>query len=401
MGIVLFFVIFALVVLVHEFGHFIIARASGISVVEFSIGMGPCIASFTKGGTRYAIRLLPIGGACMFEGEDGRYFGKSDEENDDEITEDEIAGADTLQDMDKAKADSEGGDPEKSLDNGDDIEALVHNTELGRRRMPFPKAPVFSRIATVFAGPFFNFILAFLFSMIIIGSYGADMPVIVKVAEGGAAMEAGLKEGDRILKLDNKKIHLYREISLYSMLNRGEDINITYERDGEVNTALITPKYSSEAGRYYIGLMGSGVYEKHNILWTAKQSFYEVKYWINTVIKSLEMIVQGKFTKDDVSGPVGVAKMVDDVYTQSKPDGIYYIWLNMLSFCVLLSANLGVMNLLPLPALDGGRLIFLLLEVIRGKPVPPEKEGIVHMIGMVCLMALMALVFVNDLTKVF
>ncbi|MCR5282867.1 MAG: site-2 protease family protein, partial [Lachnospiraceae bacterium] len=96
-----------------------------------------------------------------------------------------------------------------------------------------------------------------------------------------------------------------------------------------------------------------------------------------------------------------MAQMVNDVYTQSKPDGLFYIWLNMLNFCVLLSANLGVMNLLPLPALDGGRLVFLLLEVVRGKPIPPQKEGFVHMIGMVCLMVLMAFIFYNDLTKIF
>ena len=377
MGILLFFIIFALVVMVHEFGHFIIARVNGIAVVEFSIGMGPCIASFTKNGTRYAIRLLPIGGACMYEGEDGKFSDGNDKKDTDK------------NDTDKVDADKT------------DTDDYVVKTDLDREGIPFPQAPVWARIAAVFAGPFFNFILAFIFSMIIIGSYGADTPVIVKVAEDGAAQEAGLKEGDRIIKLDNKNIHLYREISLYSMLNRGEDIRIVYERDGQRSECTVTPKYSQEAGRYYIGLLGAGVYERSNILWTAKQSFYEVKYWINTVIKSLEMIVQGKFSKDDVAGPVGVAKMVDDVYTESKPDGIYYIFLNMLSFCVLLSANLGVMNLLPLPALDGGRLVFLFLELVRGKPIEPEKEGFVHMIGMVCLMALMVFIFFNDLKKIF
>ncbi|MBO4337418.1 MAG: site-2 protease family protein [Lachnospiraceae bacterium] len=391
MGIVLFFIIFALVVLVHEFGHFIIARAGGISVVEFSIGMGPCIASFERGGTRYAIRLLPIGGACMFEGEDGKYTdaGKSDK---DEPGEDEAVSETAADQKESRTAETE------SVESIDD---LVKTTELGKRNMPFPEAPVFARIATVFAGPFFNFLLAFIFSMIIVGSYGADTPVVVSLSEDGAAMEAGIEVGDRILKLDDKKIHLYRDISLFSMLNHGEDISITYERGGQVNEVVVTPKYSQEDGRYYIGFRGSGVYERSNIIWTAKMSFYEVRYWIKTVVVSLEMMVAGKLSKDDVSGPVGVAKMVDEVYTESKPDGVYYILLNMLSFCVLLSANLGVMNLLPLPALDGGRLVFLLLEVLRGKPVPPEKEGVVHLVGMVCLMALMLLVFINDLSKVF
>ena len=384
MGIVLFFVIFVLVVLVHEFGHFIIAKANGIMVKEFCLGMGPVLVSFTKGGTKYAIRLLPLGGACIFEGEDGKYSDDADDgEKEDVFT--EVSAKD-----DK----TEGKNAEKT-------EGFVANAELDANGKPFPEANVWGRIATVFAGPFFNFLLAFLFSMIIIGSYGADMPIVVKVMEGGAAQEAGIQEGDRILKLDHHKIHLYREISLYSMLNKGEPMEITYSRDGQENVVTINPKYNEQAGRYYIGLLGQGIYEKTGFLKTASCSFYEVKYYINTVIKSLEMMVQGKMSKDDLAGPVGVAKMVDDVYTESKPDGVYYIFLNMLSFCILLSANLGVMNLLPLPALDGGRLIFLFLEVIRGKPIPPEKEGVVHLIGMVALMVLMAFIFVNDLTRFF
>ncbi len=389
MGIVLFFVIFCIVVLVHEFGHFIIARLNGISVVEFSIGMGPCIASFQKNGVKYAIRLLPIGGACMFEGEDGKYLVKADE--------DEEADADADKDAEK---DTE-KDKKKEAASQSKAEEFVTNTELGKRNIPFPAASVWARIATVFAGPFFNFMLAFLFSMIIIGSYGVDLPVIQKVQDEGAAKAVGLQEGDLITRLDGKKVHLYRDISLYSMLNRGEEIEISYIRDGKESTVLVKPFYNQQAGRYYIGLLGAGEYKKFGLLGTAKYSFYEVGYWIKTVIKSLELMIQGKVSKDDVAGPVGMAQMVNDVYTQSKPDGLFYIWLNMLNFCVLLSANLGVMNLLPLPALDGGRLVFLLLEVVRGKPIPPEKEGFVHMIGMVCLMVLMAFIFYNDLTKIF
>ena len=164
---------------------------------------------------------------------------------------------------------------------------------------------------------------------------------------------------------------------------------------------MLTPQYNPQAGRYYIGLLGVGEYRKFGPLKTAGYGLCEVGYWIDTVIKSLEMIFQGKVTKDDVSGPVGMAQMVSDVYTQSKPDGIFYIWLNMLSFCVLLSANLGVMNLLPLPALDGGRLIFLFFEAVSGRRVPPEKEGFVHMAGFILLLILMVFVLYNDITKFF
>ena len=370
-SILLFILIFGIVVFIHEFGHFIVARLNHIKVNEFTIGMGPALFSFRKNDTLYALRLLPIGGACLFEGEDGKFTSEEEEKAAQEnMTSSESPG-------------------------------MIRDTELGARDIPFPKAPVFARIATVFAGPFFNFILAFVFSCIIIASYGADVPVIQKVMENGAAEAAGLKDGDLVVSLNGKHIYLYRQISLYSMLNRGEDIEIEYERDGRRDTVTITPQYSAETQRYYIGLLGVGEYRKFGPLKTAGYGLCEVGYWIDTVIKSLEMIFQGKVTKDDVSGPVGMAQMVSDVYTQSKPDGIFYIWLNMLSFCVLLSANLGVMNLLPLPALDGGRLIFLFLEVLRGKPIPPEKEGLVHMIGMVCLMVLMVFIFFNDVQRLF
>jgi len=367
LGIVLFIIIFCVVVIAHEFGHFIIAKMNGIHVVEFSVGMGPCIFSFTKGETKYAIRLLPLGGACMFEGEDGLYL---DEEEED--------------DKDRKKE-----------------EEPVSDTKLGKKSGAFPDAPVWVRIATVVAGPIFNFILAFFFSMIIIGSYGADTPVVQKVAEDGAAYAAGLRDGDKIVEMDGNKIRLYREISLASMLNKGQDIVVTYERDGKTYDAVISPIYDEAAGRYYMGLYGQGVYEKFGVLGTMKYSAYEVGYWIETTVMSLKMLVQGQVSKDDVAGPVGMAQTVNNIYTQSKPDGAYYVWLNMLNFAILLSANLGVLNLLPIPALDGGRLVFLLVEAVRGKPIPPEKEGVVHMIGMILLMVLMVFVLFNDLSRLF
>lgn len=374
MGIVLFFIIFGVVVIAHEFGHFIIAKANGISVVEFTVGMGSCIFSVKKGGTKYAIRLLPLGGACIFEGEDG-----------------------IERDTEKKEAESGEADPQQ------DVQQAVANTELGSKKKPgaFPDAPVFARIATVLAGPVFNFILAFLMSTIIVGSYGTDLPVVQQVSDGGAAQLAGMQDGDRILSMNGKKIHLYREISLASMLNKGEDIAVTYERDGKQYDTVIKPIYDESAGRYYMGLYGVGSYQKFGIFGTVKYSLYEVGYWIDTTVKSLELLIQGQVSKDDVSGPVGMAQTVTQIYDQSKPDGIYYIWLNMLNFAILLSANLGVLNLLPFPALDGGRLVFLLVEAVRGKPVPPEKEGLVHMIGMACLMLLMVFVLYNDLTKIF
>lgn len=367
MGIILFIVIFCVVVLAHEFGHFIVAKANGIHVVEFSLGMGPTIAHFHKGDTKYSLKLLPIGGACMFEGEDGMNLSDDEEENDEE---EESADAKVGEDL---------GTLEKSG--------------------AFPDASVWARIATVVAGPIFNFILAFIFSAIIVASIGSDLPVIGQVGEESAAEEAGLMAGDEIVKINGHSIHLFREISLEAMLNEGEEVSIVYKRNGELSQTILKPKYSEEAERYYYGIAGQAGYAKFGVAGVIEYSFYEVKYWIDTTIKSLEMLLTGKAGVKDMSGPVGMVDVVDDIYTTSKQDGAYYVWLNMLNFAILLSANLGVLNLIPFPALDGGRLLFLVIEAIRRKPIPPEKEGVFHFVGFALLMLLMAVVMYNDIVR--
>lgn len=365
MGIILFIIIFCVVVVAHEFGHFIIAKANGIHVVEFSIGMGPTLLHFVKGDTKYSLKLLPIGGACMFEGEDG------------------------LNGTDKEDGDQEGKEDEGIKE---DLGTL-------KKSGAFPDAPVWARIATVVAGPVFNFILAFIFSAIIVASIGSDLPVIGTVGEGTAASEAGLMAGDEIVELNGKHIHLFREISLEAMLNEGEPVNIVYERDGQRTAVTLEPKYSEKDGRYYYGISPMSGYTKFNILGVAEYSFYEVKYWIDTTIRSLGMLVTGKAGIKDMSGPVGMVDAVDTIYTESKQDGAFYVWLNMLNFAILLSANLGVLNLIPFPALDGGRLLFLIIEAIRRKPIPPEKEGIFHFVGFALLMLLMVVVMYNDIAR--
>lgn len=365
MGVILFIIIFCVVVLAHEFGHFIIAKANGIHVVEFSLGMGPTLLHFVKGDTKYSLKLLPIGGACMFEGEDG------------------------LNEPDQEEGDEEGKEDEIIKD---DLGTL-------KKSGAFPDAPVWARIATVVAGPVFNFILAFVFSAIIVASIGSDLPVIGTVGEGTAANEAGLMAGDEIVEINGKNIHLFREISLEAMLNQGEPVNIVYEREGQRTAVTLEPKYSEKDGRYYYGIAPMNGYTKFNLLGVAQYSFYEVKYWIDTTIRSLGMLVTGKAGIKDMSGPVGMVDAVDTIYAESKQDGAFYVWLNMLNFAILLSANLGVLNLIPFPALDGGRLLFLIIEAIRRKPIPPEKEGIFHFVGFALLMLLMVVVMYNDIAR--
>lgn len=351
--IILFLIIFGIVVISHEFGHFLIGRRNGIRVIEFAVGMGPTLFSFEKGGVKYSLKLLPIGGACMFDGEDGM-----------EIQEDE-----------REKDEGEG--------------------------MAFTEAGVWKRIATVFAGPFFNFILAFVMALILTSFSGADLPVVGGIAEDSAAEEAGLQAGDVITQINHEKIHFYREVMVISAMNKGETLEIHYNRGGEKGVASVTPRYDQDDARYYIGIMGAGEYLECNPLQVFQYGFYEVEYYVKTTYKSLGMLLRGQVSKDEVSGPVGIAQFVGESYDQAEENyGTTSAILTMLEIVVLLSVNLGILNLLPLPALDGGRLLFMFVEVVRGKPVAPEKEGLIHFAGLVVFMVLMVFIMYNDIMKI-
>lgn len=342
MKFVIAILIFSILILFHELGHFLLAKKNGIRVNEFSLGLGPTLVGFTRGETKYSLKLLPFGGACMMEGEDGE-------------STDERA---------------------------------------------FPNKPVWARISVVVAGPVFNFIMAFLFAFILILCIGYDKPVVYEVREGYPAQEAGMEAGDLIRSMNGKRIHFYREVTMYSYFHPGETLKITYERDGETYETVLQPKFEEESQRYLIGIYGSGQQTKGSVLKALKYSVFEVKYWITTTIDSLRMLVTGRVSAKELSGPVGIVKTIGDTYDSSKKEGAYVVFLNMLNMAILLSANLGVMNLLPIPALDGGRLVFLLVEVIRRKRVAPEKEGMVHFVGLMVLMVLMVFVLFNDIRNI-
>ncbi len=349
MTLILFLLIFGLVVISHEFGHFLIAKLNGIHVVEFSVGMGPNLFSFKKGDTIYSLKLLPLGGACMFEGEDGL-----------------------------------------NTQEGESTEGA------------FTNANVWARIATVLAGPLFNIILSFIVAAIIVSvpDIAIGLPV-VKVVEDSAAMEAGLQDGDRIVSLSGENIHLYKEMSLFNYVNGGKEVLVQFERDGELLETTLTPRYSEESGNYVFGVY-CNEYAREKGIGRLKYAWYEVRYSVINTYKSLQMLVKGRIKSEDVAGPVGIAvNVVGKTYEAAKQDGLLWVVVNMLNIVLLLSVNLGILNLLPIPALDGGRLVFMFIEVIRGKPVPPEKEGMVHLVGMIFFMCLMVVVFFNDIKNIF
>lgn len=418
-------IIFSVIVVFHELGHFLLAKKNGIEVTEFSLEMGPRLLSTVKGNTRYSLKLFPIGGSCMMVGEDGEEDGPGS----------------------------------------------------------FGHASVWGRISVVAAGPIFNFILAFVFALVITSVMGYDPPKVLSVEENSPAEEAGLQVGDIITSFQGKPISIGRDISLYESLYgmQQDQIKMTVKRDGkkidlnfkaasekkymlgfsyvpdgepeitevfvdgammkagvlagDVITAVDGTKVSTgEELQTYLGEHPLGenavtitvsrdgkekeftvqptvrtqvstgfVYnlyrEKTNFFGVLKYSAVEVRYWISSTIDSLGLLIKGTFRVNDLSGPVGIVDAIGSSVEEAKSEGTVVMWMQMFYWAILLSANLGVMNLLPLPALDGGRLVFLLIEAVTKKKVNPNIEGMIHFAGFVLLMALMVFVFMNDIKR--
>ena len=418
-------IIFSVIVVFHELGHFLLAKKNGIEVTEFSLGMGPRLLSTVKGNTRYSLKLFPIGGSCMMVGEDG---------------EEEGPGS-------------------------------------------FGHASVWGRISVVAAGPIFNFILAFVFALVITSVMGYDPPKVLSVEENSPAKEAGLQEGDIITSFQGKHISIGRDISLYESLYgmQQDQIKMTVKRDGKKidlnfkaasekkymlgfsyvpdgepeitevfvdgammkagvlagdvitavdgtkvstgeelqayleehplgeNTVTITVSRDGNEKEFTVqptvrtqvstGFVYNLYREKTNFFGVLKYSAVEVRYWISSTIDSLGLLIKGTFRVNDLSGPVGIVDAIGSSVEEAKSEGAVVMWMQMFYWAILLSANLGVMNLLPLPALDGGRLVFLLIEAVTKKKVNPNIEGMIHFAGFVLLMALMVFVFMNDLKR--
>lgn len=349
MNIILIILVFGIVVFFHELGHFIVAKLNHIAVMEFSIGMGPSIFSFTKKETKYSLRLLPIGGFCMMMGEE-------------EESEDENA---------------------------------------------FGNKPVWARMLVIAAGPVFNFILAFVFSIILIHYTGCDPAVLYGIVEDSPAYEAGIEPGDTVTRVDGDRIYNFRELQLYMALNNdGSPVNLTMKKQsGEIYETTVIPELSGD-GSYILGIKSGNILADGPMM-TLKYSALECRYWVKSTVLSLKLIVTGGVKGTDIMGPVGVGGAMNDVIEEAKElsptkkDAVINVLLNMLNWCVLLSVNLGIMNLLPIPALDGGRLLFLIIEAVRRKKIPQDKEAIVNFIGFIFLIGIMVVVFFNDIKNVF
>jgi len=368
MNIIAAILIFGLIVLVHELGHFLSARKFGVEVTEFSIGMGPKIHSWYGKNTVYSLRILPIGGYCSMVGEDAA---EETEEKKDE----------------------------------DGSESAQKPVNAYTREGNFSFKPVWQRFLVIFAGPAFNFILAFLMALIIIGNLGVDKCVLSDVMPGYPAAEAGLRAGDIITGINNQKITVYRDLQLYLEMNPGESLRVSVKRpDSKSKSGYekisfeMMPKYNDEYQAYMLGIVTDGNRSRTKNVWeTLYYSAYEIQFNITTTIKEISMMIAGKFSVDNLSGPVKIVSIIGETVQEAKPYGFLAVFYNLINMVLLLSAALGIMNLLPLPALDGGRLVFLILEGILGHPVNRRFETYVHLAGFVLLMLLMVFVMYNDI----
>lgn len=373
-------VMFLIMVSLHEFGHFIVAKCLDFKILEYAIGFGPVIFKKQKGETQYAVRAVPLGGFCRFEGEE-----------------------------------EESSDPRA-----------------------FSNQAVWKRILVVVAGGIFNVILGFLVFVVMLPTLSPmQTNEIQSVVPNSYIEDSGILPGDKIVKINDKRIGFYNDISLYrDDISKDEKFTLTIKRDGkriEVPAMLteqrITVRYTGEhieyissingvteteyidysedipkkeemlgkeetTTRYIIGFTPKS--EEVNALNIWGYAWNETKFVVKLVYRSLWDLVTGKTGMEQMSGPVGIVSEVNNAVHRENDS-----WLYVLNLTALLSINLGVFNLLPLPALDGGRLLFMIIELIRRKPIPPEKEGIVHAIGMLLLLALVIFVSFNDVIKLF
>ena len=342
MGIIIAILLFSFIIIFHELGHFLLAKLNGIRVDEFSLGLGPTIIGKQIGDTFFSLKLLPFGGACMM-------------------------GEDDTDDM------SEGSFNSKS---------------------------VWARISVIAAGPVFNLILAWIFCVILVGATGYQSTEISAVSDGYSAQEEGIQAGDVIKEINGRNTHIWDDVQLYTLTHPDDTpYEVVYERDGKAYTAQIEPRQLEGDASPLLGVTG-GNFERPGIFGSMQYGLYRPKYWMNYTVDSLRRLVSGQVGIKDMSGPVGIVTVVDSVYESAAPAGIAAIILSLMNFGTFLSANLGVVNLLPIPALDGGRLVFLIVEAVRRKRIPPEKEGMVHFVGLMLLMALMVFVMFNDFRNI-
>lgn len=324
-------------VIIHELGHYITARLSGIQINEFAIGMGPTILKKQHNGTIYALRAFPIGGFVAMEGED------------------------------------------------------EESTSLNA----FGKKPVWKRMIVVVAGATMNLLLGLLLTCIlVIRQTHLPSTTVGEFNDGATSVESGLQVGDKLLKMDSTSIQIYSDVVYYLARNEDGVSDILVEREGKkvlladvrFETVVVQKMMASQLDFKFTR-------EPKNILTVAKHTIYQTSSLVKVIYYSLFDLFRGKYSLDDISGPVGTVNVIGQTIGQTKENGLDPV----IYLAAFITVNLGIFNLLPLPALDGGRFLFLLVEAIRRKPINPKYEGMVHFAGFALLIILVVVVTFNDI----
>ncbi len=330
---------FSIIIFVHELGHFVTARWFGVTVHEFAVGMGPAVFSKEKNGTKYSIRVIPIGGFCAMEGED-------------EVSEDEGA---------------------------------------------FSSKKWWKKLIILAAGAAMNVLLGFVITTTFVGistaSVGTLSSTTVDSVLEASPLYSFLQPGDKVTELNGRSVHIKRDIDIAMMQSRGEECVIAVKRDGKILRQSFVPMQAQYQDGTPAFLIGFNAAPKANtVLGVLHEGYFQTIAMGSIVFESLGMLIGGQAKLTDMSGPVGV---VDAMNAQAQSGG----FLALLYLAGFISVNIGIMNLLPIPALDGGRIFFVIIEAVRRKPIPPEKEGVVHFVGLVLLMGLMVFATWNDIIR--
>lgn len=377
--------VFGIIILVHELGHFLMCKLMGVRVNEFAIGMGPKLLSFGKKETAYTLRLFPIGGFCAMEGED------------------EGAPTPSAIGGNADRAEEDGGEP-----------ALPDEEEAPAEPDPraFPNKKVWRRILIVVAGAAMNLVLGY---VLLVAYYGIftvpdasgkarfSSTIIASLPETAVSYQTGLRPGDEIVKIDGKRTVTDSDIVMIMQSDEDGIMDMTVRRavDGKKKTVLLKGvQFQLEVGEdgknrliYDFKVLGI-----EKTVWSTLVQAGKMEYSVATMIwRSLGDLITGKYGINDLSGPVGTMDIIGDaVAGANTSEGM----MTLIMLVVMITVNVGIFNLLPLPALDGGRLIFLLFEGIFRRPVPAKYEGMVHFIGLMLLLLLMVVVTFSDIWKI-
>ncbi len=328
---ILTIVLFCIMIIPHEFGHFAVAKLCGVQVNEFSMGMGPLLFQKQKGETLYSVRLFPIGGYCAMEGED----------------------------------------------------------EESENPRAFGNKNALQKIAVLLAGAAMNVLTAILIMIIAMTAMGIPTNTLDSVVKNSPAYEAGIQSGDTVVAVNQQKTDSWSDVvEAIDKSKKGESITMTVERNGKNKSCTVTPTYSKKDKRMMVGIACK---QKHSLISGIKYGVIATGNLNKLMMQSLKMLFTGKLSKDDVSGPVGMVSIVNRTATMGV---VPYLYL-----AAIICLNLAYINLLPLPALDGGRILFVIIRKITGNRITDNMEGYVHLAGMVLLIVFTIFITWNDIMK--